>query len=50
MDNILQADEVKATLETIKDDLFSSDIVLKTWYDLQKPLYDVMNLEKWGHL
>lgn len=48
MDNILQADEVKATLETIKDDLFSSDIVLKTWYDLQKPLYDVMNLEKWG--
>lgn len=48
LDNILQADEVKASLESIKEDLFSSDIVLKTWYDLQKPLYDVMNLEKWG--
>tara|TARA_B100000963_G_scaffold361093_1_gene394804 strand:- start:1629 stop:2990 length:1362 start_codon:yes stop_codon:yes gene_type:complete len=48
LDNILQADAVKASLESIKNDFFSSAIVLKTWYDLQKPLYDVMNLEKWG--
>jgi len=22
--------------------------LIQTWYDLQRPLYDVMNLEKWG--
>ena len=26
-----------------KDDLFGSAIALKTWYDLQKPLYDVVS-------
>ncbi len=24
------------------------DVIVRSWYDLQKPLYDVMNLEKWG--
>lgn len=24
------------------------DYVVRTWYDLQKPLYDVMNIEKWS--
>lgn len=26
----------------------SSNYQISTWYDLQKPLYDVMHLEKWG--
>ncbi len=24
------------------------EFIVQTWYDLQRPLYDVMNLEKWG--
>ena len=38
------ADDFKAELQTFLGDEFA----VKTWYDLQKPLYDVMNLEKWG--
>ena len=48
LENIQQADAVKISFASVKEDLFSSAIVLKTWYDLQKPLYDVMYLEKWG--
>lgn len=33
-------EELKATL--------GPDFEISTWYDLQKPLYDVMYLEKWG--
>jgi lipoprotein-releasing system permease protein len=47
LENLLQADAVKTNLAS-KEDFFSSAVVLKTWYDLQKPLYDVMYLEKWG--
>ena len=50
LQDIQQAEEVKASLASVKNDLFGSAIALKTWYDLQKPLYDVMYLEKWGHL
>jgi lipoprotein-releasing system permease protein len=35
----------------VKEELqaaLGSDFRVKTWYDLQKPLYDVMNLEKWA--
>lgn len=35
----------------VKEDLASAlgdEYELSTWYDLQKPLYDVMYLEKWG--
>lgn len=35
----------------VKDELqeiLGSDYEIQTWYDLQKPLYDVMYLEKWG--
>ncbi|MEO1021675.1 MAG: FtsX-like permease family protein [Bacteroidota bacterium] len=42
--NQAQAEEVKAVLNSKLDDRYT----ISTWYDLQKPLYDVMNLEKWG--
>ncbi|MBD3617231.1 MAG: FtsX-like permease family protein [Gracilimonas sp.] len=38
------AEQVKGKLSTILGD----DFEISTWYDLQKPLYDVMYLEKWG--
>ena len=37
--------------EAVKNELgaaLGGDFRIKTWYDLQKPLYDVMYLEKWG--
>jgi len=39
-----QAEAVKARLQG----MFGDEVLVRTWYDLQKPLYDVMNLEKWG--
>ncbi len=38
------ADRVKAKLVEILGD----DYKISTWYDLQKPLYDVMYIEKWS--
>jgi len=38
------ADQVKQKLKR----KLGSPYKISTWYDLQKPLYDVMNLEKWG--
>lgn len=38
------AETVKAELISVLGDGFN----VRSWYDLQKPLYDVMNLEKWG--
>lgn len=38
------AEDVKEDIATILGDNYK----LSTWYDLQKPLYDVMYLEKWG--
>jgi len=37
--------------ESVKQELitfFGDEFNVRSWYDLQKPLYDVMNLEKWG--
>ncbi len=37
--------------ETVKNELqqmLGEEYLIETWYDLQKPLYDVMYLEKWG--
>lgn len=37
--------------ESVKEELagiLGEDFEISTWYDLQKPLYDVMYLEKWG--
>jgi lipoprotein-releasing system permease protein len=39
-----RAAEVKQELQAA----LGPDFRVKTWYDLQKPLYDVMNLEKWA--
>ncbi|MCH8486512.1 MAG: FtsX-like permease family protein [Candidatus Cyclonatronum sp.] len=39
-----QADAVKARLQAALGPEYS----VRTWFDLQKALYDVMNLEKWG--
>lgn len=38
------ADQVKPRIQARLGD----DYVVRTWYDLQKPLYDVMNIEKWS--
>jgi lipoprotein-releasing system permease protein len=38
------ASKVKSELEA----MLGPDFKISTWYDLQKPLYDVMYLEKWG--
>lgn len=39
-----RADAVKSMLQS----RLSEDFHVQTWYDLQRPLYEVMNLEKWG--
>ncbi len=39
-----QAESVKKKLSAVLGPNFE----ISTWYDLQKPLYDVMYLEKWG--
>ncbi len=45
LDDLNRADAVKAALQRQLDpDRFA----VLTWYDLQKSLYDVMRLEKWG--
>ncbi|MEQ9308314.1 MAG: ABC transporter permease [Balneolaceae bacterium] len=37
-----------AYVKAILAERLGNDYKISTWYDLQKPLYDVMNLEKWG--
>lgn len=39
-----EADRVKKELQAA----LGPDFKISSWYDLQKPLYDVMYLEKWG--
>ncbi len=38
------ADKVKSTLQSS----LGNGYTISTWYDLQKPLYDIMYLEKWS--
>ena len=45
LDDLNRAAEVKETLQARVD---ASRFEVLTWYDLQKSLYDVMRLEKWG--
>lgn len=40
-------DRAEAVKQLFMQELGDAFLV-RTWYDLQKPLYDVMNLEKWG--
>ena len=41
-------DEAASVKEQLQNSLADRGIRVQTWYDLQKPLYDVMRLEKWG--
>lgn len=43
--NLERAEGVKAALQQKLD---ADRYTVRTWYDLQKSLYDVMRLEKWG--
>ncbi len=43
--DIEQAEAVKARLQRALD---SEAFTVRTWYDLQRALFDVMQLEKWG--
>lgn len=45
LDNLERAGAVKAALQQKLD---ADRYTVRTWYDLQKSLYDVMRLEKWG--
>ncbi|PEN12568.1 permease [Longibacter salinarum] len=45
LQNLEQAETVKAQLQNQLD---GARFEVQTWYDLQKSLYDVMRLEKWG--
>jgi len=45
LDNLERAGAVKAALQRRLD---GDRYTVQTWYDLQKSLYDVMRLEKWG--
>lgn len=45
LDDLEHADRVKRVLQTRLD---TDRFTVETWYDLQKSLYDVMLLEKWG--
>ncbi len=44
---ITDTDEAESVKEKLQASL-GSDYKISTWYDLQKPLYDVMYLEKWS--
>lgn len=41
-------DEAASVKEQLQNSLADRGIRVQTWYDLQKALYDVMRLEKWG--
>lgn len=45
LDDLNRADDVKEALQARLDE---ERFEVLTWYDLQKSLYDVMRLEKWG--
>lgn len=45
LNNIDKAEELK---ELIKRDSPQKEIVVNTWYDLHRNLYDVMQIEKWA--
>ncbi len=44
---LTDSDLAPAIKDTIRSKL-GEDYKISTWYDLQRPLYDVMYLEKWG--
>jgi lipoprotein-releasing system permease protein len=44
---ITDHDEAQKLKEVIQAKI-GTEYTVKTWYDLQKPLYDIMNIEKWS--
>ena len=44
----LTDNEQAASVKKILEARLGDEYTISTWYDLQKPLYDVMYLEKWG--
>lgn len=40
--------DAAAQIKELLQSKFGTEFSISTWYDLQKPLYDVMYLEKWG--
>jgi len=48
MDIKLYRNEDAEKVKTQLSSTLGPDFEISTWYDLQKPLYDVMYLEKWG--
>ncbi len=44
----LYDNEQAASVKKILQSQLGENYTISTWYDLQKPLYDVMYLEKWG--
>lgn len=42
-----ETDESESVKEVLQSSL-GEDYTLSTWYDLQRPLYDIMNIEKWS--
>ncbi|MGM0546691.1 MAG: FtsX-like permease family protein [Bacteroidota bacterium] len=43
-----ETDAAESVKKKVAAALGSNDFTISTWYDLQKPLYDVMYLEKWS--
>jgi lipoprotein-releasing system permease protein len=41
-------ERARAVKQSLQQQLDSQRFTVQTWYDLQKSLYDVMRLEKWG--
>lgn len=44
---LIDSDEASAVKVKLQE-MLGDEYEVSTWYDLQKPLYDVMYLEKWG--
>ncbi|MCC5914663.1 MAG: ABC transporter permease [Balneolaceae bacterium] len=44
---LTDTDRAERVKQELQEEL-GADFQIQTWYDLQRPLYDVMQLEKWG--
>lgn len=40
--------EQAESLKKVIQEIIGPDYSVRSWYDLQKPLYDIMNIEKWS--
>lgn len=44
----LEDSDLAESIKPEVEEVMGADFNVSTWYDLQRPLYDVMNLEKWA--